>query len=90
MLPNPSAKAAALAQPGALAFAPGGRAVYVAAFGTDRVARVSANGRILSRIEIGPSVGAITNPATKRGPRGLAMLESGRHLYVLNRHPSSR
>jgi YVTN family beta-propeller protein len=82
-LPNPAAKRIALAQPTAIAFVPSGLAFYVAAFGTDRVALVSVNGQVLSRIEVGATPGAIVNPREKRGPRGLAL--SGRWLYVLNR-----
>lgn len=85
VLPNLAAKATALAQPTALVFEPGGSALYVAAFGTDRVARLDASGNILSRIEIGPSTGSTVNPRTKRGPRGLALLASAQRLYVLNR-----
>jgi YVTN family beta-propeller protein len=85
LLPNLPAKATALSQPTALVFEPGGGAFYVAAFGTDRVARLDANGNILSRIEIGPSTGSTVNPRTKRGPRGLALLASAQRLYVLNR-----
>ena len=40
ILPNPAARATALAQPTAVVFDPGGQFMYVAAFGTDRVARV--------------------------------------------------
>ena len=85
LLPNLSALTTALSQPTAMAFDPSGRFVYLAAFGTDRVARLDPEGRILTRIEVGPSRGAIVNPRAKRGPRGLALTRDGRHLYVLNR-----
>jgi DNA-binding beta-propeller fold protein YncE len=84
-LPNPSALATALAQPTALTFDAAGNALYVAAFGTDRIARLDTNGNVLSRIEVGPATGAIVDPRTKRGPRGLALTPNGQHLYVLNR-----
>jgi YVTN family beta-propeller protein len=57
----------------------------VAAFGTDRIARVDTKGNVLSRIEVGPSSGAAANPRTKRGPRGLALNALAHRLYVLNR-----
>jgi YVTN family beta-propeller protein len=84
-LPNPAAQATALAQPTAAVCDPIGEFLYVAAFGTDRVARVDTNGNVLSRIEVGPSSGAAVNPRTKRGPRGLALNAIARRLYVLNR-----
>jgi YVTN family beta-propeller protein len=85
ILPNPQALATALAQPTAAVFDPSGRDLWVAAYGTDRVAKLDANGTVLNRVEVGPSTGSTANPTTKRGPRGLAMNPSGNHLYVLNR-----
>jgi YVTN family beta-propeller protein len=85
VLPNPSALAAALALPTAEAFDPSGRFLWVAAFGTDRIARVSTDGKVLGRIEIGPSTGAQADPRHKRGPRGLALNADAHMLYVLNR-----
>lgn len=85
LLPNLAAKATALAQPAAAVFEPGGNFLYVAAFGTDRVARVDGGGQVLSRIEIGPATGSTVAPRTKRGPRGLALNAVTARLYVLNR-----
>lgn len=84
-LPNPAAQATALAQPTATVCDPGGEFLYVAAFGTDRIARVATDGRVLARIEVGPSAGAAVNSRTKRGPRGLALHAAAQRLYVLNR-----
>ena len=84
-LPNPAAQATALAQPTASVCDPGGEFLYVAAFGTDRIARVDTNGRCSRTIEVGPSSGAAVNPRTKRGPRGLALHALAQRLYVLNR-----
>jgi YVTN family beta-propeller protein len=84
-LPNPAALVTALSQPAAIAFDPGGEFMYVAAFGTDRVAKVDINGNVLSTIEIGPSPGTQVNPRTILGPRGLALHASAKRLYVLNR-----
>jgi YVTN family beta-propeller protein len=84
-LPNLPAKTNALAQPTCLVFEPGGAFFYVAAFGSDRVAKVDANGAVLSRIEIGPGVGSTVDPRHKRGPRGLALNAAAQRLYVLNR-----
>ncbi|MEO8427375.1 MAG: hypothetical protein ABI651_09715 [Verrucomicrobiota bacterium] len=84
-LPNPTARATALAQPTASVCDPSGDFLYVAAFGTDRIARVDTNGKVLARIEVGPSSGAVVNPRTKRGPRGLALNALAQRLYVLNR-----
>lgn len=84
-LPNAAAKTIALAQPTAVVFDPTGSFMYVAAFGTDRVARVNPDGTIASRIEVGTATGANADPKTKRGPRGLALNSITNRLYVLNR-----
>lgn len=84
-LPNPAALASALAEPTAMAFHPDGSHLYVAAFGTDRVARVDPNGGVLSFIEVGPTSGAAADPRHKRGPRGLALRADVNRLYVQNR-----
>ena len=85
MLPNPAAQATALAQPTALVSDPSGEFLYLAAFGTDRIARVDTNGNVLARIEVGTSAGATVNPRTKRGPRGLALNAAAQRLNVMNR-----
>lgn len=82
VLPNAAAQATALAQPSAIVFDPEGAFSYIAAFGSDRVAKMDANGVVQSRIEIGS---AATNSRSKRGPRGLAFSPTTRNLYVLNR-----
>jgi len=75
----------ALAQPTAIVFGPSGNNFYVAAFGTDRIARMNTSGAVLNRIELNPlAAGSAARPRTKRGPRGLA-LKPGQALYVLNR-----
>jgi YVTN family beta-propeller protein len=88
-LPNPSAIATTLGMPTAVVFDSAGVNLYIAAFGTDRVGifNTSTN-QVASFIEIDPqAVGATVNPATKRGPRGLAMGVNGSvgTLYVMNR-----
>lgn len=81
ILPNPTAAATVLAQPTAMVFEPSGNYLYVAAFGSDRVARVDTNGSVVSRIAIGNAVSS----RNKRGPRGLALKAAIYRLYVLNR-----
>jgi DNA-binding beta-propeller fold protein YncE len=78
LLPHPAAQAAALAQPSALAFEPDGGALWVAAFGSDRVARVAADGRVLARVDL-------RRDAAVRGPRALALDAARGRLFVLNR-----
>jgi YVTN family beta-propeller protein len=80
----------ALAQPTAMVFGPSGANLYVAAFGSDRVAQVDANsGAVVARIELSPTAtGSAADPRNKRGPRGLA-LKPGQALYVLNRLANS-
>ncbi|MDB6066013.1 MAG: hypothetical protein JWR26_2221, partial [Pedosphaera sp.] len=85
VLPNLPALTNALAQPTAIVFDPSGGFFYVAAFGTDRVAKMDPSGNILARIEIGPAAGSASDPANKRGPRGLALNPGTQRLYVLNR-----
>ncbi len=82
---NPAAKAIALAQPVDAVFTPSG-ALYVTAFGTDRIARIDpTNGAVLARIEVGNAPGALVDSRHKRGPRGMAVHPSGNRLFVLNR-----
>ena len=84
--PNNAAKLTALAQPTALAFDSTGLALWVAAFGSDRIAKVNAaTGMVTARIETGPTTGIIADPRNKRGPRGLALQSATGRLYVLNR-----
>jgi DNA-binding beta-propeller fold protein YncE len=85
VLPNPAALSTALSQPAAMRFDPSGKWLWVVAFGTDRLAKVSATGQILAIVEIGPATGSQVNPATKRGPRGLAINAKRKLLYTLNR-----
>ncbi|HEV2803618.1 MAG TPA: beta-propeller fold lactonase family protein [Chthoniobacterales bacterium] len=82
VLPNPSAQATALGQPTAIVFAPQGTFAYVAAFGSDRIAKMNADGTVASRIDL---AGAAVNPRNKRGPRGLALNAGSGKLYSLNR-----
>lgn len=84
--PNPAAQATALAHPSAIVFEPGGNYSYVAAFSSDRVAKISADGAVLARIRIG---GDTADPRQMRGPRGLALDAERGKLYVLNRIANS-
>ncbi|HEY5913868.1 MAG TPA: hypothetical protein VJA21_25040, partial [Verrucomicrobiae bacterium] len=65
---------------------------FVAAFGSDRIARLSATqpGQVLSRVELSSTgAGATADPRHKRGPRGLALKAASQRLYVLNRIANS-
>ena len=84
LFPNTAAQSTALAQPAGMTFEPGGAALWVAAFGTDRVARVdAANGNVLARVELGNATGATADPRNKRGPRGVAIHPTAGYLYVV-------
>jgi YVTN family beta-propeller protein len=85
LLPNPAALKIALSQPAGTVFDPSGNFMWIAAFGTDRIAKVDTNGNVISRIEIGNTPGTKADPKNKRGPRGLALKASAQTLYVLNR-----
>ncbi len=89
--PNPAALATALAQPTSLVFDPGGAFLWVAAFGTDRIAQVGAGGNVMATIEVAQPSGQGSNvdPSNKRGPRGLALNPAAQKLYVLNRISNS-
>jgi DNA-binding beta-propeller fold protein YncE len=84
---NSADLAMALAQPASVVFDPSGTFMYVAAFGTDRVAKVDTNGNVLGFVEVAlPSgQGSNVDPANKRGPRGLALNSTAQTLYALNR-----
>jgi DNA-binding beta-propeller fold protein YncE len=85
---NPAADLSiALAQPTSIIFDPSGNFMYVAAFGTDRVAQVNTNGQVLGFAEVSLASGSGSNvdPANKRGPRGLALNATAGILYCLNR-----
>jgi DNA-binding beta-propeller fold protein YncE len=86
-LPNPTALASALSQPAGVVFDPSGNYMWVAAFGTDRVAKVDTNGNVLGFVEVSLPSGSGSNadPKNKRGPRGLALNASADTLYSLNR-----
>jgi YVTN family beta-propeller protein len=87
ILPNPVALSTALAQPTNVVFDPSGNFMYVASFGTDRVAEVDTNGNVLGFVEVGPpdEFGSGVDPAHKVGPRGLALNAGAKTLYCLNR-----
>jgi YVTN family beta-propeller protein len=86
-LSDPNGLATALAMPTAVVCDPTGTYLYIAAFGTDRVGVFNiSSGTVKNFIEIDPqAVGTAVNPASKRGPRGLALNSTANLLYVLNR-----
>lgn len=85
-LPNPEARAVALAQPAALAMSADGAHVWTAAFGSDRVAKVdAATGAVLARIDLRLGDSAGESSRHMRGPRGLALGPDGSRLYTLNK-----
>ena len=75
-------KAGSLAQPMALLTDREG--AWLAAFGSDRVARVSNSGEILARVEL-----RTTAPEMVRGPRGLARNPASGLIVVLNKLSST-
>jgi len=91
ILPNPQALSTALAQPTNVVFDPSGNFMYVASFGTDRVAQVDTSGNVLWFVEMGPASesGSNVDSAHKVGPRGLALNAGAQTLYCLNRISNS-
>ncbi len=83
-LPNPAAQATALAQPTALVFAEDGATLWITAFASDRVAKISATtGSVLARVDV--RTGTPASAAQMRGPRGLAWQQNHARLFVLNK-----
>lgn len=92
ILPNPAAQAIALAQPTSLVFSADGQQLWVAAFASDRVARLSvSNAAVLSRVDVRVSSkpGIPSDSRHMRGPRGMALHEGRHRLYVLNKLANS-
>ncbi len=86
ILPNPQALSTALSQPTNVVFDPSGNFMYIASFGTDRIAKVDTNGNVLSFAEVSlPSgSGSKADPKNKRGPRGLALNADAQTVYALD------
>lgn len=83
VMPNATASSQALAQPTAIVFPAGGTEAWIAAFNSDRVARVDVQSGVVSaRIDM-RSEGE--GSALMRGPRGLALTPDGARLFVLNK-----
>ena len=90
VMPNLPAKTNALAQPTAVVFDTAGTFAFVAAFGSDRIAKINAaDGSVVARIEVGSALGSAADARNKRGPRGLALASATQRLYVLNRIANS-
>lgn len=87
-LPNPSAQATALAQPSSVIFSPAGDTAWVAAFASDRIAKIdAATGTITARVNL--RIGEDTDSSAMRGPRGLVLDEARGKLYSLNKISST-
>ena len=83
VLPNAEAQEIALAQPTAIVFTADGTSAWVAAFNSDRVARIiAATGAVAERVDL-RSASSVSPPM--RGPRALALLESRQRLFTLNK-----
>lgn len=83
VLPNPTAQSTALAQPMNVVFSSDGTSAWVAAFASDRVARVDpVTGAVVSRVNVRTGDSSARN---MRGPRGLAFNEAANRLFVLNK-----
>ncbi len=87
ILPNPDAQATALAQPTSALFSSDGGSLWVAAFGSDRIAKVGTDGAVLERVDVRtpPPDGSANGSRKMRGPRGLVWNNTGKWLYVLNK-----
>lgn len=83
LLPNPAAQASALAQPTSVVFTTSGDEAWVAAFASDRVAKLNpATGEVLARVDVRTGGG---RAEVMRGPRALALHPAQPRLYVLNK-----
>jgi YVTN family beta-propeller protein len=91
-LPNPAVQARALAQPAAIVFSADGSNAWVAAFASDRVAKLdAADATVLALVDVRtpPLDGSPNDSRRMRGPRGLALHEGHQRLYVLNKLANS-
>ncbi len=79
----------AIAQPTDVVFESAGEFAYVTSFGTDRIAKLDAQGSLVARIELSDEAAYETEPRTKRGPRCILLSEDDAVLYVLNRLSNS-
>jgi YVTN family beta-propeller protein len=91
LLPNPTAQAIALAQPMGAVFSPGGSHLWVAAFGSDRIAKLDGTGAILARVDVRtpPGGGGENSSRRMRGPRNMVFNAAGSRLYVMNKLSNS-
>ncbi|MDX1950645.1 MAG: cytochrome c peroxidase, partial [Verrucomicrobiota bacterium] len=91
LLPNEEALATSLAQPSAIVFASDGTHGWVAGFGSDRIAKISAEGEFLLRVDLRILAGDDLSIGTRRmrGPRGFALDEGRGRLFVLNKLANS-
>jgi YVTN family beta-propeller protein len=92
LLPNPAAQATALAQPTAIVFSSDGGHAWVAAFASDRVAKLNAaDATVLARVDVrAPASDGWPNDSRRmRGPRGLVLHEGLGRLFVLNKLANS-
>ena len=88
LLPNPAAQSNALAQPTSIVFSADGSNAWVAAFASDRVAKLNAtDATVLARVDV--RVPTTAGSRQMRGPRGLALHEGMQRLYVLNKLANS-
>lgn len=78
------ALAEAIAQPTDIIFTPDGNASFVTSLGTDRIAKLNHDGKVISRIDLLPEYIDTTEPRVKRGPRSLVLSPQKSHLFVLN------
>jgi DNA-binding beta-propeller fold protein YncE len=85
LLPNPEARNLALAQPTALKFDASGNTLFLAAFGSDRLAEMHPKGTISSRADLNQLNSPLGETKLRRGPRGLAFDGPRHRVYVLNR-----
>jgi DNA-binding beta-propeller fold protein YncE len=84
LLPNPAALATSLAQPTGIRISVDGAHAWVAAFNSDRIAKIeTATGQVVARIDL--RTGVDTSSSKMRGPRSLVLHPSQPHLYVLNK-----
>lgn len=82
VLPDPDGRRVALAEPSAIAFT-GNNTAWVAAFGSDRLARIhTGTGNIETIVDLRPES---TSSRSMRGPRGMIYDEAAHSLYVLNK-----
>lgn len=83
--PNPEARATAVAENTGVTISSDGARVYTCGQGSDRIAVLDRNGRVVTRIDVGEARGAQQDTHNIRGPRSVVLTSDDARLFVYNK-----